>query len=197
MLLKFHGHCKYPSSHIPLLFSCPEATAVYSHNWEQRFLAPMQSSTHPEKYFLTINKKKIMFFFFKLSQSEYGMHLYNTPRAGGYYWNKFYFFGEVEDNSEEKKCLNVRQKLETRNSKILKTWNSLTLSLAHSPALSLFHSLIHSLSTYWTTFVFMSMLKSHILTFSHSLTLTLSHSLILSFTLSWHAEQFLFSCLCS
>ena len=115
MLLKFHGHCKYPSSHIPLLFSCPEATAVYSHNWEQRFLAPMQSSTHPEKYFLTINKKKIMFFFFKLSQSEYGMHLYNPPRAGGYYWNKFYFFGEVEDNSEEKKCLNVRQKLGTRN----------------------------------------------------------------------------------
>ena len=61
MLLKFHGHCKYPSSHIPLLFSCPEATAVYSHNWEQRFLAPMQSSTHPEKYFLTINKKKSCF----------------------------------------------------------------------------------------------------------------------------------------
>ena len=40
---------------------------------------------------------------------------------------------------------------------------------------------------------------SHSLTLSlsHSLTLSLSHSLILSFTLSRHAEQLLFSCLCS
>ena len=54
-----------------------------------------------------------------------------------------------------------------------------------------FHSLIHSLSTCWTTFVFMSMLKSHSLTLSHS------HNLSHSFTLSRHAEQLLFSCLCS
>ena len=32
---------------------------------------------------------------------------------------------------------------------------------------------------------------------SHSHTLTLSHALILSFTISRHAEQLLFSCLCS
>jgi len=50
-----------------------------------------------------------------------------------------------------KKCLNVRQKLGTRS-------HSLTLS----------QSLIHSLSSYWTTFVFMSMLKSH----SHNLSLS-------------------------
>ena len=36
-----------------------------------------------------------------------------------------------------------------------------TLSLSHSRTLTLSHSLIHSLSTCWTTFVFMSMLKSH------------------------------------
>ena len=35
-----------------------------------------------------------------------------------------------------------------------------TLSLSHSRTLTLSHSLIHSLSTCWTTFVFMSMLKS-------------------------------------
>ena len=55
-----------------------------------------------------------------------------------------------------------------------KAGNQITLSLSHSLTVS--HSLIHSLSSYWTTFVFMSMLKSH------SLTLTLSHSLILSFS---------------
>ena len=38
-----------------------------------------------------------------------------------------------------------------------------TLSLSHSCTLSLFQSLIHSLSTYWTTFVFMFKLKSHCL----------------------------------
>jgi len=76
-----------------------------------------------------------------------------------------------------------------------------TLSLSHSHTLTLSHSfsLIHSLSTCWTTFVFMSMLKSHSLTLSlsHSLTLTLSHSHTLSVSHSWHAEQLLFSCLCS
>ena len=64
------------------------------------------------------------------------------------------------------------------------------------------HSLTQSLSTCWTTFVFMAMLKSHILTLSHSQnslshTLTSSHSFTLSFTHSWHAEQVLFSSLCS
>ena len=43
--------------------------------------------------------------------------------------------------------------------------HSHTLSLSHylTLTLSLFHSLIHSLSTCWTTFVFMSMLKSRCL----------------------------------
>ena len=82
----------------------------------------------------------------------------------------------------KKKCLNVRQKLGT---------GTLTLSLSHY--------LIHSLSTCWTTFVFMSRLKSHSLTFTlfHSHTLTRSYSFSLSFTLSRHAEQLLFSSLCS
>ena len=74
--------------------------------------------------------------------------------------------------------------------------------------------------TCWKTFVFMSMLKSHshIISLSHShtikclnmsymsyvyvdpwdmLNLLLSHSFNLSFTHSQHAEQLLFSCLCS
>ena len=80
---------------------------------------------------------------------------------------------------------------------------SLSLSLTHSHYLTLIPSLIRSLSTCWTTFVFMSMLKSHSLTFtlSHSLTLTLSHSHTLTLShslihsLSRHAEQLLFSCL--
>ena len=49
----------------------------------------------------------------------------------------------------------------------------------------------HSLWTCWKTFVFMSMLKSHY----HIL--SLSHSINVSFTNSRHAEQLLFSCLCS
>ena len=59
-------------------------------------------------------------------------------------------------------------------------------------SLTLSHSLIHSLSTCWTTFVFMSMLKSHSLTLSQSHILPLFHSLIHY----RHAEQILFSCLC-
>ena len=51
--------------------------------------------------------------------------------------------------------------------------------------LSLSQSLIHSLSSYWTTFVFMSMLKSHSHTISLSqcLTLSLFHSISHSLTL--------------
>ena len=60
----------------------------------------------------------------------------------------------------------------------------LSSCLCSKVTLTLFQSLIHWLSTCWTTFVFMSMLKSHSLTFtlSHSLTLTLSHTH--TFTLS-------------
>ena len=66
--------------------------------------------------------------------------------------------------------------------------NLITWSLANV------HSLIHSLWTCWTAFVFISMLKSHSHILSLSLSLTLSHSVNLSFTHSWHAEQLLFSC---
>ena len=53
--------------------------------------------------------------------------------------------------------------------------------------------LILIVGTCWSIFVFMSMLKSH----SHTLSLSLSHSFNLSFTHSRHAEQVLFSSLCS
>ena len=87
--------------------------------------------------------------------------------------------------------------------------HSFTLSFTHSRhaeqllfsclcskvTLSVSHSLIQSLLTCWTTLVFMSMFKSH--SKFHTLSLTLSHSFNLSFTLSRHADQLLFSCLCS
>ena len=41
--------------------------------------------------------------------------------------------------------------------------SKVTLSLSHSLTLTLSHSLIYSLSTCWTTFVFISMLKTHCL----------------------------------
>ena len=78
-------------------------------------------------------------------------------------------------------CLCSKVTLSLSHSHTLSHSHYLTLSLSRS------HSLIHSLSTCWTTFVFMSMLKSHILTLSYSLI----HSL------SRHAEQLLFSSLCS
>ena len=61
------------------------------------------------------------------------------------------------------------------------TLTTLSHSHSHTLTLTLSHSLIHSFSTCWTTFVFMSMLKSDSLTLSHSLSLThsLSHSLTL------------------
>ena len=81
----------------------------------------------------------------------------------------------------KKKCLNVRQKLGTR----------ITLSLT----LSLFQSLIHSLSTCWTTFIFMSMIKSH----THTLPLThsLSHSYFLIHSLSTCWTTFVLMSRCS
>ena len=95
--------------------------------------------------------------------------------------------GEGDDVDDVKKCLNVRQKQGTRN--VLK------LSLSHSISFYMlnnfcFHgyaqkSLSHS--------------HSHTPTLSHYLTLLISHShsFTLSFTHSPHAEQLLFSCLCS
>ena len=70
-----------------------------------------------------------------------------------------------------------------------------------SQSLTLFKSLIQALSTCWTTFVFMYMLKTHFHTFllslSHSHSFSLSHSFNLSFNHSRHAEQLLFWSLCS
>ena len=59
--------------------------------------------------------------------------------------------------------------------------------------LSLSQSLIHSLSAYWTSFVFMSMLKrhSHTLTLSQCLTLSLFHSLIHSLSTCWTTFVFM------
>ena len=79
-----------------------------------------------------------------------------------------------------KKCLNVRQKLGTRSLSHTLTLtlshsrhteqllfpclcSKVTLSLSHSLTLTLFQSLIHSLSTCWTSFVFISMLKTQCL----------------------------------
>ena len=94
-------------------------------------------------------------------------------------------------------CCKKMSERQTKAGNQITLSHSLILSLSHSFTLSLFHSLIHSLSTCWTTFVFMSMLKNHSLTFtlSHSRTLTLSHSFNVSFNHSRHAEQVLFSCL--
>ena len=82
---------------------------------------------------------------------------------------------------------------------ILTLSHYLTLSLFLT--LTLFQSLIESLLTCWTTFVFISMLKSHShilsLSLSHSHSFSLSHSFNLSFNHSRHAEQVLFSSLCS
>ena len=69
--------------------------------------------------------------------------------------------------------LNVRQKLGTRN--VLK------LSLSHSICFYMLNN-----------FCFHGYAQK-----SHSHSLLFSHSLTLSFTLSRHAEQLLFSCLCS
>ena len=78
-------------------------------------------------------------------------------------------------------CLCSKVALSLSHSLTLSLFHSSTLALLHSRTLTLSHSLIHSLSTCWTTFVFMSRLKSHSLTFtlSHSHTLSFSHSLSL------------------
>ena len=69
----------------------------------------------------------------------------------------------VKKSIAVKECLNVRQT----------SWE---------PDLTLSQSLIHSLSSYWTTFACMSMLKSHshTLTHSHSHTISLSQCLTLT-----------------
>ena len=95
-----------------------------------------------------------------------------------------------------KKCLNVRQKLGTWKffnvflrfpmfSNVFQCYLlsfslSLSLTLSLFLTLTLFQSLIESLLTCWTTFVFISMLKSH----SHTLSLSHSHTLLISHSIT-------------
>ena len=69
-----------------------------------------------------------------------------------------------------------------------KAGNQITLSLSFTVTLvltlTLIQSLIQSLLTCWTTFVFISMLKTHPHTFSLSLSLAISLSLFLTLTLT-------------
>ena len=87
-----------------------------------------------------------------------------------------------------KKCVNVRQTLRTRNTFSLS--HALNLSLSHSITLDMLnnfcfnvyaqsHSLIQSLLTCWTTFVFMSIHKSHSLSFTLPISHNNSHTLSL------------------
>ena len=79
---------------------------------------------------------------------------------------------------------------------LLKTWKNWNLG-----NLKTLKTLKIIFGTCWTTFVFMSMLKTYSHTFSlslsHSHSFSLSHSFNLSFNHSRHAEQLLFSSLCS
>ena len=77
-----------------------------------------------------------------------------------------------------------------------KAGNQITLSLTISLflTLTLIQSLIQSLLTCWTTFVFISMLKTHPHTFSLSLSLAISLSLFLTLTLFQSLIQSLSTC---
>ena len=72
-------------------------------------------------------------------------------------------------------------------------------SLSHSLTLSISHSLTLNMLNNFCFHVYAekSLSHYHTLSLSHSLTLSLSHSHTLSVSHSWHAEQLLFSCLCS
>merc|ERR1711994_234898 len=85
--------------------------------------------------------------------------------------------GEGDEEADEvlKKCLNVRQKLGT--------WKFFNVFLRFPMFSNVFQCYLLSFSLS--------------LTMSLSHTLSLSHSFNLSFTHSRHAEQVLFSCLCS
>ena len=115
-----------------------------------------------------------------------------------------------------KKCLNVRQKLGTRNVLMFKCSEQLLFSCVSSKvsicnyvtcrmshvACRMSHVICQMLmlivGTCWTIFVFMSMLKSEYLWLCHrsQVTCHMSHVRCLCWSLG-HAEQFLFSSLCS
>ena len=89
----------------------------------------------------------------------------------------------------------------TKHDKSRNTRN--TLSLSHSLTLSLSRHAeqpkSHSVTLNLTLSLTISLCHSHSLSLSHthSHNLSISHSINLSFTHSQHAEQLLFSCLCS
>ena len=93
-------------------------------------------------------------------------------------------FGWIWRSFMLKKFLNVRQKLGTRS-------HSLTVS--HSLTLVILNNFC------FHVYAQKSLAHSHTISLSHSLNVSLSrsHSFTLSFTHSPHAEQLLFSCLCS
>ena len=116
------------------------------------------------------------------------------------FWNTGSWIHEellpTENNLQKyKKCLNKTWSFAPDH---LITWSFHQLI---SWSFDQLHSLIHSLWTHWTTFVFMSMLKNlfHIvsLSLSHHHSFSLPHSFNLSFNHSQHAEQLLSSSLCS
>ena len=76
---------------------------------------------------------------------------------------------------------------------------SLTLTLSHSRShtLSISHSFTLDMLNNFCFHVYAQKSLSHTLTLSHSHSFSLSHSFNLSFTHSRHAEQVLFSSLCS
>ena len=76
---------------------------------------------------------------------------------------------------------------------------ALTLSHSHTLTLSLSHSLtLHMLNNFcFHVYAQKSLSHSHSLSLSHSHSFSLSHYFNLSFNHSRHAEQVLFSCLCS
>ena len=98
--------------------------------------------------------------------------------------------GAADDAADvHKKCMNVRQKLGTRN--VLKNSHSFTFTTFTTFTLSFTHS------RHAEQLLFSCLCSKVTLTLSHSHSFSLSHSFNLSFTHSRHAEQLLFPCLCS
>ena len=136
-----------------------------------------------------VNKKRSRFFLLLFFSANFRRHFHtlNVPNK------KMSERQTKAGNLEVFKCFLTFSNVTYSHSHSLSLSHCLTLSHSHT------QTVIESLLTCWTTFVFISMFKSHshthALTLTHSLTLTLSHSLNLSFNHSWHAEQVLFSCL--
>ena len=140
---------------------------------------------------------------------EPGM-FWNSHSISFYMLNNFCFHGYVQKSLSHSLTLSLSRSLIlsftlSRHAEQLLfscLGSKVTLSLSHSRTLALFQSLIQSLLTCWTTFVLISMLKTHPHTFSLSLslaislslflTLTVSHSLIHSLSTCWTTFVFMF-----